>query len=137
VGSRRSARVIALQALYQLDMTGKTLDELLKFDWLDRTQDPNVVEYAKTLVAGYVANRDFIDEIIKRQLEHWDLKRVSYVDRAILRFSTFSLYFQEDVPSTVVINEAIDLAKIFGTDDSYRFVNGVLDGIRKHREPQT
>lgn len=137
MGSRRSARVIALQALYQLDMTGKTLDELLKFDWLDRTQDPNVVEYAKTLVAGYVANRDFIDEIIKRQLEHWDLKRVSYVDRAILRFSTFSLYFQEDVPSTVVINEAIDLAKIFGTDDSYRFVNGVLDGIRKHREPQT
>jgi N utilization substance protein B len=137
VGSRRSARIIALQALYQFDITGTTLDELLKFDWLDKTHDPNVVEYAKALVAGYVANRDFIDEIIKRQLEHWDLKRVSYVDRAILRFSTFSLYFQDDVPSTVVINEAIDLAKIFGTDDSYRFVNGVLDGIRKHRELQT
>ena len=137
MGSRRSARIIALQALYQFDITGKTLDELLTFDWLDRTHDPNVVEYAKALVAGYVANRDFIDEVIKQQLEHWDLKRVSYVDRAILRFSTFSLYFQEDVPSTVVINEAIDLAKIFGTDDSYRFVNGVLDGIRKHRELQT
>lgn len=137
MGSRRSARTIALQALYQFDITGKTLDELLKFDWLDRSHDTDVVEYAKTLVAGYVTNRDFIDEVIRGQLEHWDLKRVSYVDRAILRFSTFSLYFQEDVPSTVVINEAIDLAKIFGTDDSYRFVNGVLDGIRKHRELKT
>jgi N utilization substance protein B len=118
-------------------MTGKTLEELLKFDWLDRTHDQNVVEYARALIAGYVANRDFIDTTIRRQLEHWDLKRVSYVDRAILRFSTFSLYFQDDVPATVVINEAIDLAKIFGTDDSYRFVNGVLDGIRKQRERQT
>jgi transcription antitermination protein NusB len=137
VGSRRSARIIALQALYQLDITGKTLDDLLKFDWLDRSHDPDVIEYAKALVAGYANNRDFIDEVIRGHLEHWDLKRVSYVDRSILRFSTFSLYFQEDVPSTVVINEAIDLAKIFGTDDSYRFVNGVLDGIRKHRERKT
>jgi N utilization substance protein B len=62
------------------------------------------------------------------------MKRVSYIDRAILRFSTYSLFFQDDVPDTVVINEAVDLAKIFGTDDSYRFVNGVLDGIRKHKE---
>jgi N utilization substance protein B len=74
-----------------------------------------------------------IDKAIITQLEHWDLKRLSYVDRAILRFSTFSLFFQDDVPDTVVINEAVDLAKQFGTDESYRFVNGVLDGIRKDK----
>ncbi len=64
------------------------------------------------------------------------MDRLSYVDRAILRFSTYSLFFQKDVPDTVVINEAIDLAKMFGTDDSYRFVNGVLDGIRKDKYNQ-
>ena len=69
------------------------------------------------------------------QLEHWDLGRLSYVDRAILRFSTFSLFFQDDVPDTVVINEAIDIAKIFGSDDSYRFVNGVLDALYKRFRP--
>jgi N utilization substance protein B len=137
VGSRRSARIIALQALYQFDITGKPVENLLDFGWLDRNHDQNVIDYARTLIVGYAANREFIDTTITRQLEHWDLKRVSYVDRAILRFSTFSLYFQDDVPATVVINEAIDLAKIFGTDDSYRFVNGVLDGIRKQRERKT
>lgn len=134
MGSRRSARIIALQALYQYDLTGRPLEDLLRFDWLDRPHDGDVLDYAGSLIAGYVDNRDFVDSIIKRQLEHWDLKRVSCVDRAILRFSTYSLYFQADVPASVVINEAIDLAKIFGTDDSYRFVNGVLDGIRKQRE---
>ncbi|MCK5095668.1 MAG: transcription antitermination factor NusB, partial [Spirochaetes bacterium] len=90
--------------------------------------------FAGHLIEGTMKERDFIDAAITRQLEHWDLKRVSYIDRAILRFSTFSLFFQRDVPDTVVINEAIDLAKMFGTDDSYRFVNGVLDGIRKDKD---
>jgi len=134
VGSRRSARILALQALYQIDITARPVEEVVTFDWLDRTLDENVVAYARGLVEGYVEKRDFIDGLIVRQLEHWEMKRVSYIDRAILRFSTYSLFFQDDVPDTVVINEAVDLAKIFGTDDSYRFVNGVLDGIRKHKE---
>jgi len=123
-----------LQALYQIDISNKTIGEILDFDWLEKEADHISLEFAGHLIEGTMKERDFIDAAITRQLEHWDLKRVSYIDRAILRFSTFSLFFQRDVPDTVVINEAIDLAKMFSTDDSYRFVNGVLDGIRKDKD---
>ncbi len=133
MGSRRSARIIALQALYQIDIGGRNLDDVLTFDWVDKRYDEATLSFARTLIKGTVENLDFIDNKIRNQLEHWDLERLSYIDRAILRFSTFSLYFQDDVPDTVIINEAVELAKIFGTDDSYRFVNGVLDGIRREK----
>ena len=131
MGSRRSARIIALQALYQIDICNKTKDNVLSFDWLDREFDQYTLDFSKKLIEGSLKHQNYIDSIIVTQLEHWDLDRLSYIDRAILRFSTFSLFFQDDIPDTVVINEAVDLAKIFGTDDSYKFVNGVLDGIRK------
>lgn len=131
MGSRRSARIIALQALYQIDICNKTKDNVLSFDWLDREFDGYTLNFSKKLIEGSLKHQNYIDSIIVAQLEHWDLDRLSYIDRAILRFSTFSLFFQDDIPDTVVINEAVDLAKIFGTDDSYKFVNGVLDGIRK------
>ena len=133
MGSRRSARILALQALYQIDMSELCGDEILKFSWLDKQYDDATIDFARLLVKGTLENLRNIDDHIKRQLEHWDLDRVSYVDRAILRFSTYSLFSQADVPDTVIINEAIDIAKIFGSDDSYRFVNGVLDGIRKEK----
>ncbi len=133
MGSRRSARIIALQALYQIDIGGRNLDDVLTFDWVDKRYDEATLSFARILIKGTVENLDFIDNKIRNQLEHWDLERLSYIDRAILRFSTFSLYFQDDVPDTVIINEAVELAKIFGTDDSYRFVNGVLDGIRREK----
>lgn len=133
MGSRRSARIIALQTLYQIDMSGVHRDEILTFDWLDKKYDDATIDFARRLVQGTINDLRKIDDHIKRQLEHWDLDRVSYVDRAILRFSTYSLFSQNDVPDTVIINEAIDIAKIFGSDDSYRFVNGVLDGIRKEK----
>ncbi len=133
MGSRRSARIIALQALYQIDIGGRTVNDVLSFDWLEKRYDEATLSFAETLIKGTVENLDFIDEKIRNQLEHWDLERLSYIDRAILRFSTFSLYFQDDVPDTVIINEAVELAKVFGTDDSYRFVNGVLDGIRREK----
>lgn len=134
MGSRRGARVIVLQALYQLDIYDKPLNELIKFDWIEKELDGDTLDFAKKLVEGTVKNGAFIDGIIKKQLENWDLKRLSYIDRAILRFSTYSLYFQDDIPDRVIINEAIDLAKLYGTDDSFRFVNGVLDGIRKEKD---
>jgi len=114
-------------------MSGVHRDEILTFDWLDKKYDDATIDFARRLVQGTIKDLRKIDDHIKRQLEHWDLDRVSYVDRAILRFSTYSLFSQNDVPDTVIINEAIDIAKIFGSDDSYRFVNGVLDGIRKEK----
>jgi N utilization substance protein B len=133
VGSRRSSRIIALQALYQIDIGEVTAEEVVAFEWLDKTYDRATLDFADLLIRGTCAHLDNIDAVIVKHLEHWDLDRVSYVDRSILRFSTFSLLFQKDIPDTVIINEAIDIAKIFGTDDSYRFVNGVLDGIRKEK----
>lgn len=133
MGSRRSARILALQGLYQLDISGRPPEEVLSFSWVEKQHDPSTLEFAGRLIEGTCSNLEKIDRIIVRQLEHWDLNRVSYVDRAILRFSTFSLLYQDDVPDSVIINEAVDIAKIFGTDDSYRFVNGVLDGIRKEK----
>lgn len=134
MGSRRNARIIALQALYQIDIGGNAVEEVVCFDWLDKTYERSTLEFAGDLVRGTCQHLTSIDEIIVTHLEHWDLNRLSYVDRAILRFSTFSLLYRDDIPDTVVINEAIDIAKQFGTDDSYRFVNGVLDGIRKEKK---
>jgi N utilization substance protein B len=114
-------------------MGGKDAEDILTLGWLEKSYDAPTLEFARQLIRGTLDSQQRIDNSIKKQLEHWDLDRVSYVDRAILRFSTFSLFYQDDVPDTVIINEAIDIAKIFGTDDSYRFVNGVLDGIRKEK----
>jgi N utilization substance protein B len=133
LGSRRSARIIALQALYQMDISGSPPEQVLSFSWLEKEHDRSTLDFAAALISGTYENLSHIDGTIVKQLEHWDLDRLSYVDRAILRFSTYSILYQDDVPDTVVINEAVDLAKQFGTDDSYRFVNGVLDGIRKDK----
>jgi len=133
LGARRSARIIALQALYQIDITGKPVQDVLNFNWLDKEYDKSTLDFARAIIVGTEENKSLIDLAVKKQLEHWDFDRLSCIDRAILRFSTFSLFFQGDVPDTVIINEAIDIAKMFGTDDSYKFVNGVLDGIRKEK----
>jgi N utilization substance protein B len=146
MGSRRSSRILALQGLYQLDIYGNpsdgdtspprvlSLEDVLSFSWVEKDYDFSTLEFARCLIAGTCEHLQEIDRVIVGQLEHWDLNRVSYIDRAILRFSTFSLLYQDDVPDSVIINEAVDIAKLFGTDDSYRFVNGVLDGIRKEKE---
>ncbi|UCB46786.1 MAG: transcription antitermination factor NusB [Spirochaetota bacterium] len=136
MGSRRSARILALQGLYQIDIGDKSLSEVLLLDWIDKKYKKETIDFARELIEGSTNHIELIDEAIRTQLEHWDLERLSYVDRAILRFSTYSLFFQDDVPDTVIINEAVDLAKMFGTDDSYRFVNGVLDGIRKENSSE-
>ncbi len=136
MGSRRSARILALQALYQIDITAKTIDEVLSFDWIEKNHDASTLNFACSLIKGTLKNLSRIDKRIIKQLEHWDLDRLSFVDRAILRFSTYSLLYRDDLPDTVVINEAIDIAKIYGTDESYRFVNGVLDGIRKEKNKE-
>ncbi len=75
--------------------------------------------------------------MIKAHLKNWDFSRLNRVDLAVLRLSTYALMFQDDVPPSIVIDEAIDIAKEFGTDDSFRFVNGVLDGIKKTVQART
>jgi N utilization substance protein B len=136
MGVRRAGRVIAFQTLYRYDVTREAVPELLDFSWMDSPGPASgeSEDFARLLIGGTVERIAEIDAAIRNQLEHWDFSRLSRVDLAILRISVYSLLFLSDVPASVTIDEAIDIAKEFGTDDSYRFVNGVLDGILK-RQP--
>ncbi len=99
------------------------------------TTENDSINFAKLLIIGTIENIDEIDTKIKEHLEHWDFSRISKVDLAILRISVYCLLFQEaSIPLTVTIDEAIDITKEFGSTDSYRFINGVLDGIKRSME---
>jgi N utilization substance protein B len=149
MGPRRKGRILAVQALFAYDFTHCGVDELIHFSWArendedededgndSRNTDENIRNFAVLLVAGTIENLETIDSEIKKHLEHWEMSRLNRLDLAVLRISVFSLLFTKDVPPSVVIDEAVDIAKDFGTDESYRFVNGVLDGIRKSLENQ-
>ena len=92
------------------------------------------IDFARLLITGTINNLDVIDRVIKNQLENWDFTRLARVDLAILRIAVYCLLYQQDIPITVTIDEAIDISKDFGSDESYRFINGVLDGVRKAQE---
>jgi transcription antitermination protein NusB len=130
MGSRREARELALQALYQLDLTGETdPGRGLALFWSHFDAMPAVREFAQELVDGVRARLERIDALIAASAEHWRLPRLSRVDLNLLRLATFELVACPDVPPSVVINEAIEIARRFGSDDSAAFVNGVLDHI--------
>lgn len=148
--SRRKARILALQALYSYDVGGVSLDQLLTFDWdsssfgdseLSATvaaekssgaPDSEVYDFARILVSGTINHLDEVDTHIKNHLSaNWDMERISRVTLAILRISVYSLCYLSDMPASVVIDEAISLAKDYGSDDSFKFINAVLDNIRK------
>ncbi len=130
-GSRSRAREAALKILYQLDITGDDAEEGLKIF----LRHHKVAVGSKPFVAGLVkGTRQHLEEInglIRRHATNWSLERMAIVDRNILRMGTFELLFANETPPKVVINEAVELAKRFGTADSGKFVNGVLDSIHK------
>ena len=135
MGARRKGRIIAFQSLYRHDLSGASLEELLDFSWMDgeraEKMQPETLAFARLLIQGALENLPEIDAIITGQLENWDFERLNRVDRALLRLSVYCLLHQRDIPPTVTIDEAVDISKTYGTADSYRFVNGVLDGVRK------
>ncbi len=129
--SRHQGRRLAVQAMYNWDIAQVSQDEVLKFDWYEGDEP---LDFSRLLVAGTITELERIDNEISARLEHWDLARVTRVDLAILRISVYSLLFQADIPAQVTIDEAIELAREFSTTDSYRFVNGILDTVRKENE---
>jgi N utilization substance protein B len=133
MGARRKARIIAFQSLYRHDLSGACIEDLLDFSWMDSEKgvSPDTLAFARLLIRGALDNLRQIDETIRGQLENWDFTRLNKVDLALLRMSVYCLLFQQDIPPTVTIDEAVDISKTYGTADSYRFVNGVLDGVRK------
>ncbi len=133
--ARRKSRIIAFQALYSWDVNGLSLEDLLEFAWVDEATlkklgDDNLT-FSRMLISGTIENIKKIDETIESHLTNWDFSRLNKVDLAVLRISVYPLLFQQDMPSTIIIDEAIDISKEYGSDDSYKFINAILDSIKK------
>lgn len=143
--SRRDGRVIAFQALYSWDVSKASLEDLLDFSWLQKDSEIKSGKqeelsqiakddrtFASLLIAGTIEHIDEIDQMIKDNLSsNWSMERINRVSLAILRISLYEIKFQSDSQMRIVIDEAVNMAKIYGPDDSYKFVNAILDNIAK------
>lgn len=131
MGNRRQARECALQMLYQLDMSSCPPDEVIKNYWETNSADTDVREFADLLVRGVASKIAEMDELLSSYSTNWKLTRMASVDKNILRLGAYELTSCMDIPVKVAINEAVEIAKKFGTADSGAFVNGILDNIAK------
>lgn len=133
--ARRKGRILAFQALYSWDLGNVDVDNILDFSWveqetLDKMGEESLL-FSRLLVSGTIEHVDEIDSVIKANLTNWDFDRLNKVDLAILRISIYPLLYQKDLHSSIVIDEAIDISKQFGSDDSFKFINAILDSVRK------
>ncbi|MDR2370389.1 MAG: transcription antitermination factor NusB [Treponema sp.] len=131
MASRRKGRILAFQALYCWEAAKIPPAELLRFSWLGEKALGGIPDFSRLLALGTIENIEVIDKMIRAHLKNWDFSRLNRVDLAILRMSVYTLMFQTDIAPSITINEAIGISKEFGAEDSYRFVNGVLDSIRR------
>ena len=126
---RHQSRECALQVLYLIDAGGAEPPVALRAYWADFPRDVDVRDYAEDLVNGVASRRPDLDAAIERRSLNWRVARMAIVDRNILRLAVYEMLYSPDIPAKVAIDEAIELAKRFGSEDSRAFVNGVLDGI--------
>ena len=129
VGARRKARAVALQALYEIDSTGHEVEEVLNHLLAEVELTKENTSFASELVRGAIQNKERIDENIKNFARAWPIEQIPVIDRNILRLAIFEILLDNKVPVKVVINEAVELAKTFGSDNSSKFVNGVLGSV--------
>jgi N utilization substance protein B len=129
---RTRARRQAIQILYQSEITDRSVTSILD-EVVYSTEDGEPSQYCRSLALGTEAHRDAVDHEIEATSRHWSLMRMPYVDRNILRLAVYEILFEDDVPDSVVINEAVEMAKVYGGDDSSKFVNGVLGKIAEMR----
>ena len=130
---RRRARVIALQTLYETDVTQHELAATLQQRLAETPLAGEALDFAQRLVAGVAQQRAALDHLIPRIAPEWPLEQIAIVDRNILRLGIYEILFEPDVPLKVAINEAIELAKLFGSDSSPRFINGALGALAEKR----
>jgi N utilization substance protein B len=138
VGSRRKARELALQTLYELDFQGSELGDAI-VNMRARSEDAELVgraggdvdtaAFAERIVVGVMERREAIDALLGECSTNWKVARMAVVDRNILRMATFELRWMDDIPPKVTLNEAIEIAKRYGSEDSGAFINGILDRI--------
>ena len=136
MGARRKARVCALQMLFQYDIARPRLDELSSTYWEAFGEDMSDVprDFSNNLAAGAIAHLDEIDELIIKRAENWRIKRMAVVDRNILRLAIYEFLYEPDTPKTVIINEALEIARRFSTFEATQFINGILDAIKRDLE---
>lgn len=128
-GARSTAREAALQLLYALEASGETEGHVVQSFWRETPGDPEGRAYAEELFSGTLARLSEIDERIREASDNWRVERMSRVDRNVLRLGTYELMERSDVPRAVIIDEAIELAKRYGSEVSGKFVNGVLERV--------
>ncbi|HEX9067868.1 MAG TPA: transcription antitermination factor NusB [Ktedonobacterales bacterium] len=128
--ARRQGRILALQALYEHDIAGHDAPAVLARHASERTNlTPDAITYADELITGVRATQDVLDEHIARAASAWPLEQMAAVDHVILRIALWEILYNSSVPASVAINEAIEVAKQYGSDSSGRFINGVLGTI--------
>jgi N utilization substance protein B len=131
---RREARIAALQALYEVDCTGHDPDLVLEQRLADGTLPERGAAFARLLVAEVLKHRPVLDEFIHRYAPEWPFEQMARIDRNILRMAVLEFAVDGSTPVKVAINEAVELAKTFGSDSAPRFVNGVLGTLVDHKE---
>ena len=136
IGIRRQARMIALQTLYEYDTVQHPPEEVLQRHIEDRQLQPKAIEYARELVMGVCDHLTEIDAHIQSAAQEWPLQQMARIDKNILRLAIYEILFNNTVPAKAAINEAVELAKIFGSNTSSRFINGVLGTIFNRAQQQ-
>jgi len=129
MGHRRKAREVALQVLYQMDISKMDVQEAIRLFWDNFEVPDNVNDFAIHLIEGTWNRIEGIDDVIRNCSENWSLERMAKVDKSILRMSVFELLYCDDIPPKVTLNEAIDLGKEYGSENSGSFINGILDAL--------
>ena len=146
--SRRKGRIIAFQALHSWDVTHESLDDLLSFTWLQKIEgedeegvpvikdfsesEKDEQTFASLIIAGTIEHLSEIDSTIESHLsQNWTMERINKVTLAILRTSVYQILFQPDANIGIIIDEAVNISREYGTDDSFKFINAVLDKIGK------
>lgn len=126
---RRHARTLVLQALYELDFIDHDINTALEARVQDRPLPETAEEFARKLAQGVQTYRTYLDSIVGELAPEWPIEQIAAVDRNVLRIAIYELLFEPDIPPKVAINEAVELAKLFGGESSPRFVNGVLGSL--------
>jgi len=134
MGARRKSREYALQMLFQWDITHDAIEQIKGTFWDAQDEPEETRHFAEVLASGAISHVEKIDALIQRHAENWRLDRMAVVDRNILRLATYEFLYDAETPKTIVINEAIEVARRFSAQESPQFINGILDSIRKEVE---
>ena len=136
MGVRRRAREIALQVLYQKELNCVEVEEAFSLFWNNFEVLKGAMDFMERLVKGVEQHRDDLDRVIEQYSSNWKVDRMAHVDRIILRIATYELLYCDDIPPRVAINEAIDIGKKYGSEDSGAFINGILDKVKSEERRQ-